>query len=132
MAKKATALSGAIDPTRPRTIKAISDDVWKIITDAATDRRMTVGQFLESHFRTWAADGRPTAVEPTNPVGNPDKPGLQDVARLLDAAREIAAAAGVPVPPGLARDGLALARQQTRAARGLAPAGRKKALAAPE
>jgi hypothetical protein len=133
MSDKPPPLAGALDPVRPRTIKAISDEVWGIITDAAHERRLTVGQFLEAHFKEWAAEGRPMTVEPSeNRVGNPDKPSLAEVAQVLDAARELAKEAGVKVPAAMAREGLALARQATRAARGLPPlTPRPRALPSP-
>jgi len=126
-------LSGALDPVRPRTIKAISDDVWGIITRAAHERHLTVGQFLEAHFREWAGQGQPAQVEPPeNRVSYADKPSPADVALVLGAAINAAKEARVPVPAALARDGLALARQMTRAARGLPPlAPRQRALPAP-
>lgn len=117
----------AVDIAAPWTIKSVPTQTRMAVIAAAKREGITVGQWLERRVAEWLADGSPT------PVSNLGKPDLQDVAKLLDAARELATAAGVKVPPTMAREGLALARQQTRAALGKAPlAARPRALPAPE
>jgi hypothetical protein len=47
---------GAMDPTRPWTIKAISIEVRDMAIGAARKEGLTVGQWLEKRVREWCGD----------------------------------------------------------------------------
>lgn len=107
----------AVDVAGPWTIKSVPTRTRLAVIDAARKEGITVGQWLERRVAEWLADGSPV---PVSPPAMPQH-SLADLAEAMNAARALADAAGVKVPPGLARDGLALVRQATRAARGLPP-----------
>lgn len=107
-----------VDAIGPWTIKAVPTRTRLAVTDAARKEGLTVGQWLERRVNEWLSDGSPTPVA-TAPASLPQ--GLADLAQAMDSARALADAAGVRVPPALAKEALALVRQVTRAARGMPP-----------
>jgi hypothetical protein len=120
----------AVDVLGPWTVKAVSARTRLAVIAAARKEGVTVGQWLERRVAEWLADGSPTPVAPS---AAPSPHTLADLAQAMDAARALAEAAGVKVPPAMAREGLALVRQATRAARGLPPpVPRQRALPLPE
>ena len=114
------------DPTdamQPWTIKSVSVRTREAVVAAAKRENVTVGQWLEKRVAEWEADGSPVPV----PTSSGPLPNLGDLAAVMQAARALADAAGVPVPPHLARDALAAVKLATRQVRGLpAPAPRRK------
>jgi hypothetical protein len=109
----------AIDVSGPWTIKSVPTKTRLAVTEAARKEGVTVGQWLERRVNAWLADGSPTPVGAAPGASSPHN--LAELAQAMDAARAMAEAAGVKVPPALARESLALVRQATRAARGLPP-----------
>ncbi len=67
-------------------------------------------------------------TEPKTPVG--PAPNLGELAQAWQGARALAEAAGVPVPPHIARNALAAVQQATRQVRGLAPPAPRRKLTA--
>ena len=109
-------MSDPVDSVAPWTIKAVSTATRDTVTAAARREGLTVGQWLERRVAEWTGEGSPVPVH-AQPVGAPVS--LGDVAQAMNAARALAEAAGVKVPPAMAREGLALVRQATRQLRGL-------------
>ena len=123
-------MSDPVDSVAPWTIKAVSTATRDVVTAAARREGLTVGQWLERRVAEWEGQGSPAPVHPLA-AGVPTS--LADVAQAMNAARALAEAAGVKVPPAMAREGLALVRQATRQLRGLpAPAPRPRPVAAIE
>ena len=100
-----------IDTVGPRTIKSVPKATRDAVTNAARREGLTVGQWLERRVAEWEPDGSPMPVATIAPVG--PAPNLGDLAQVMQAARALAEAAGVPVPPHLARDALAAVKQAT-------------------
>jgi len=120
----------AVDVAAPWTIKSVPTQTRLAVIAAARKEGLTTGQWLERRVAEWLADGSPTPV--VAPSGAPSPHNLAELAQAMDAARALAEAAGVKVPPAMAREGLALVRQATRAARGLPPlVPRPRALPSP-
>ena len=109
----------AVDGASPWTIKSMSIQARLAVITAARKEGITVGQWLERRVAEWLVDGSPTSV--AAPRGASSQHNLAELAQAMDAARALADAAGVKVPPSLAREGLALMLQAARAARGLPP-----------
>ncbi|OYV35120.1 MAG: hypothetical protein B7Z80_19305 [Rhodospirillales bacterium 20-64-7] len=114
-----------VDAVAPWTIKAVSTTTRNAVTESARKEGLTVGQWLERRVREWLADGGPVTVAETPP---PQPVDLGDLAHAMTAAHALATAAGVPVPPSLAKDALALVR---RAIRQTKPPARQKLLQGP-
>ena len=124
-------MSDPVDTAAPWTIKSISVATREAVTKAARREGLTVGQWLEKRVAEWEAEGSPVPVSSTAPSG--PAPNLGDLAQAMQAARALADAAGVPVPPSVARDAFAVLRVATRQVRGLPPPTlRRKAPAAIE
>ena len=104
-----------VDTAAPWTIKSVSVATREAVTAAARREGLTVGQWLEKRVAEWEGEGRPVPV----PGGPP--PNLGDLAQAMQAARALAEAAGVPVPPHVARDAFAVLKVATRQVRGLPP-----------
>lgn len=119
-------MSDPVDSVAPWTIKAVSTATRDAVTAAARREGLTVGQWLERRVAEWEGQGSPVPMQAL-PAGAPA--GLGDVAQAMNAARALAEAAGVKVPPAMAREGLALVRQATRQLRGL-PAPRPRPMPA--
>lgn len=115
--------SEPIDAVGPWTIKSVSTATRAAVADAARREGLTVGQWLDRRVAEWLADGGPVPV-PAASAG--PAPNLGDLAQAMQAARALAEAAGVAVPPQLARDALAAVRQATRQVRGLPPPVRRR------
>lgn len=112
-------MSDPVDSVAPWTIKSLSVSTREAIVAAARREGLTVGQWLERRVAEWELDGAPVPVAASaaaSPV-----PNLGDLAQVMQAARALADAAGVPVPAHLARDALAAVKQATRQVRGIAP-----------
>lgn len=109
----------AVDVAGPWTIKSVPTKTRLAVIEAARKEGITAGQWLERRVAEWLADGSPTPVGAAPGASSPHS--LAELAQAMDAARAMADAAGVKVPPALARESLALVRQATRAARGLPP-----------
>lgn len=108
------------DPTdamQPWTIKSVPVRTRDTVVAAARRDGVTVGQWLERRVAEWEADGSPVVV----PTSSGPAPNLGDLAAVMQAARALADAANVPVPPHLARDALAAVKLATRQVRGLPP-----------
>ena len=108
------------DPTdtmQPWTIKSLPTRTRDTVVAAAKREGLTVGQWLERRVGEWEAAGSPVPV----PTSTGPAPNLGDLAAVMQAARALADAAGVPVPPHLARDALATVKLATRQVRGLPP-----------
>jgi hypothetical protein len=119
----------AVDVAGPWTVKSVPTQTRLAVIAAARKEGITVGQWLERRVAEWLADGSPT---PVGAAPDASSHSLAELAQAMDAARALADAAGVKVPPALARESLALVRQATRAARGLPPlVPRPRALQAP-
>lgn len=119
-----------VDAAAPWTIKSVSVATREAVTAAARREGLTVGQWLERRVAEWEAEGSPMPVSGPAPPG--PAPNLGDLAQAWQAARALAEAAGIPVPPHLARDAFAAVKQATRQARGLPlPARRRKLPPAP-
>lgn len=112
-------MSEPVDAVGPWTIKAVPTRTRLAATEAARKEGLTIGQWLERRVDEWLSDGSPVRLGAGPGVSSFQ--GLADLAQAMDAARALADAAGVKVPPALARESLALVRQATRAARGLPP-----------
>lgn len=108
-------MSDPVDSAAPWTIKSLSVSTREAIVAAARREGLTVGQWLERRVAEWEADGSPM------PVAGISAPNLGDLAQAWQAARALADAAGVPVPPHLARDAFAAVKLATRQVRGLPP-----------
>lgn len=109
-----------VDTAAPWTIKSVSVATREAVTKAARRENLTVGQWLERRVAEWEGEGSPV------PVSSP-APNLGDLAQAWQAARALADAAGIPVPPHLVRDAFATVKRATRQARGLPlPAPRPK------
>lgn len=106
-----------VDTAAPWTIKSVSVATREAVTAAARREGLTVGQWLERRVAEWEAEGGPVPV--SAPATAP--PNLGDLAQAMQAARALAEAAGVPVPPHVARDAFAVLKVATRQARGLPP-----------
>ena len=120
-----------IDSSAPWTIKSVSVATREAVTRAARRENLTVGQWLEKRVAEWEAEGSPVPV-PMPASGGP-APNLGDLAQAWQAARALADAAGIPVPPHIARDAFAAVKMATRQVRGLPPpAPRRKPPAAIE
>lgn len=116
----------AVDVSGPWTIKSVPTKTRLAVIEAARKEGLTAGQWLERRVSEWLADGSPVPVAAPSPSSSHS---LADLAQAMDSARVLADAAGVKVPPALAKEALALVRQATRAARGLPPpAPRPRAL----
>ena len=85
------------------------------VTVAARREGLTVGQWLERRVAEWEGQGSPVPVSSGTPVN------LGDLAAAIEAARNLAHEANVPIPPQLAKDGLGLVRLAIRQAKGLPP-----------
>ena len=92
-----------VDAVAPWTIKSIRTATRHAINDAARKEGLTVGQWLDRRVADWLADGAPVAVPAPALTAT-----LGDLAAAMNAARELAGVAGVPVPKRLARDALRL------------------------
>lgn len=120
-------MSDPVDTAAPWTIKSISVATREAVTKAARREGLTVGQWLEKRVAEWEAEGSPV------PMPSGSAPNLGDLAQAMQAARALADAAGVPVPPHVARDAFAVLKVATRQVRGLPPPSvRRKAPAAIE
>lgn len=120
-----------VDTAAPWTIKSVSVATREAVTQAARREGLTVGQWLERRVAEWEAEGRPVPVAP--PAMSGQAPNLGDLAQAMQAARALAEAAGIPVPPHIAREAFAVLKVATRQVRGLpAPAPRRKPPAAIE
>ena len=105
----------------PWTIKSLSVRTREAIVAAARREGLTVGQWLERRVAEWEADGSPL------PVASSPAPNLGELAQVMQAARALADAAGIPVPSHLARDAFAAVKVATRQVRGLPlPTPRRK------
>lgn len=117
-----------VDTAAPWTIKSVSVATREAVTKAARRENLTVGQWLERRVAEWEGEGSPVPVSSAAPAG--PAPNLGELAQAWQGARALAEAAGVPVPPHIARNALAAVQQATRQVRGLAlPAPRRKPLA---
>lgn len=120
-----------VDTAAPWTIKSVSVATREAVTKAARRENLTVGQWLERRVAEWEAEGSPVPVSSPTPAG--PAPNLGELAQAWQAARSLADAAGIPVPPRLARAAFAAVQQATRQVRGLPPpALRQKLLAGGE
>lgn len=117
-------LTGTTDKLEPWTIKVFSRNTRNMVVAAARDEGVTTGQWLERCIRDRMEGGGSSAVQ-----GQGARASVSDLAQLMQEARAMAAAAGVAVPAGMARDAFALVRQATRQARGVQP--RQRALPRP-
>lgn len=117
-------MSDDIDTLAPRTIKAVSNRAWNLITAAAKREGLTVAGWLERRVLEWEADGSPVPVSPPPPPAPVDLVGL---AAAMQAMKDVSAAAGVQVPPQLAKDSQAAVRVALRQAKGLPPRAASKA-----
>jgi len=124
--------SESLDSIAPWTIKSISSKTREVATTAARKEGITVGQWLEKRVSEWLEAGSPISI-PLAPSTAPQAPaGLAELAQLIDATRQLAEAAKVPVPSTLAREAFAALRSELRKGKP-APAPRARlALAAPE
>lgn len=112
-------MSEPVDAVAPWTIKSVPTRTRLAATEAARKEGLTVGQWLERRVDEWLSDGSPVRLGAGPGVSSAHS--LADLAQAMDSARSLANAAGVRVPPALAKEALALVRQATRAARGLPP-----------
>jgi hypothetical protein len=120
-----------VDSVAPWTIKAVAKTTRDAVTNAARREGLTVGQWLERRVAEWEGAGSPMQVSSSSQVG--PSANLGELASAMQAVRAMAEAAGVAVPPQLAKDGLSVLRSALRQARGLPlPARRKKPQAAIE
>jgi len=112
------------------TIKSVPVETRKLAVACAAKQGQTMAEWLAKAVRTQAnleAGERvlPPAPRPGDALAAwapvPSVIGLGGLADLMQAAREIAEAAGVPIPKATARHALALTTAQLRAARGLPP-----------
>ena len=118
-------LTGTTDKLEPWTIKVFSRNTRNMVVAAARQEGVTTGQWLERCVRDRSeGEGPPTSQ------GQAARASVSDLAQLMQEARAMAQAAGVPVPAAMARDAFALVRQATRQARGV-PA-RQRALPRPQ
>jgi hypothetical protein len=114
----------------PWTIKAVDVETRRLAVRCATRRGLTMPAWLETAVRNQAS------IEAGDQVILPEKPGqtpaligqttapaidLGELARAVQAAQEIATAAGVAVPKDIARHTFGLLRARLRDARGLPP-----------
>lgn len=104
-----------VDIVGPWTIKAVATATRNAVNAAARRENLTVGQWLERRVTEWEAEGGPVPATPAAPIN------LGDLAHVMQSARDLAAAAGVAVPPQLARDALGMVRLAIRQAKGLPP-----------
>ena len=111
-----------VDTIAPWTIKAVAKTTRDAVTNAARREGLTVGQWLERRVTEWEGAGGPVPV-PSQAVAPAN---LGELAQAMQAARAMAEAAGVTVPPQLAKDGLSVLRSALRQARGLPPPARRK------
>ena len=117
-----------VDTAAPWTIKSVSVATREAVTKAARRENLTVGQWLERRVAEWESEGSPVPVSSPAPGG--PVPNLGDLAQAWQAARALAEAASIPVPPHIARDAFATVKLATRQVRGLPPpAPRRKPLA---
>jgi hypothetical protein len=108
-----------VDTAQPWTIKSVPTATRDAVTRAARKEGLTVGQWLEKRVAEWEADGGPVPVQAGPPVN------LGELAQAMQAAREFAKEAGVPVPPQLAKDSLNLIRRTIRQTRPAQPSKRR-------
>lgn len=114
---------GTVDTIIPWTIKAISKAARDVATDAARRDGLTVGQWLEKAIIGYLDAGSPVVVS-SSPPAPVDLVGL---AAAMQAMKDVSAAAGVQVPPQLAKDSQAAVRVALRQAKGLPPRAASKA-----
>jgi len=109
--------SESLDSIAPWTIKSISSKTREVATTAARKEGITVGQWLEKRVSEWLEAGSPISI-PLAPSTAPQAPaglaGLAELAQLIDATRQLAEAAKVPVPSTLAREAFAALRSELR------------------
>ena len=110
-----------VDSVGPWTIKAVAKTTRDAVTNAARREGVTVGQWLERRVAEWEDAGGPVAVPRPQPAVN-----LGELAQVMEAARALAGAATVAVPPQLAKDALGMVRLAIRQAKGLPPPGRRR------
>jgi hypothetical protein len=115
------------------TIKSVPVETRKLAIACASRQGQTMAEWLTRAVRNQAhleAGERvlPPAPRPAGALTVPGAPWapvavpeLGALADLMQAARAIAEAAGVPIPKATARHALALTTAQLRAARGLPP-----------
>jgi len=103
-----------VDSIGPWTIKSVAKATREAVTNAAKRENLTVGQWLERRVADWEGQGSSIPVA-DQAAASPTS--LCDLARMMDAARALAETAGVAVPPGLAKEGLATVRRAMRQAR---------------
>ncbi len=115
---------GTVDTIIPWTIKAISKAARDVATDAARRDGLTVGQWLEKAIIGYLDAGSPVVVVSSSPPAPVDLVGL---AAAMQAMKDVSAAAGVQVPPQLAKDSQAAVRVALRQAKGLPPRAASKA-----
>ncbi len=101
-----------VDTAAPWTIKSVSVATRDGVTKAARREGLTVGQWLERRVAEWEAKGSPMPVSSSAPG---PAPNLGDLAQAWVAIRGLADAAGVPIPPHLARDAFAAVKLATPA-----------------
>jgi hypothetical protein len=110
-----------IGEVAPWMVKDFSVQIRKHITDQARRQGCTVADWLHAYFHKHGLDGveiNPVKITEVKPLA----PHVADLVQLVQEARTMAQAAGLPVSPTLAREVTSLARQAVRAARGLPPA----------
>lgn len=101
------------------TVASVSTKARRTAARLARRESLTVGRWLEQRVAKWEAEGSPMTVSSPAPGG--PAPNLGDLAQAWQAARALADAAGIPVPPHIARNALAAVQQATRQVRGLSP-----------
>lgn len=123
------------EPERaPWTVKSVNVETRKLAVASATKEGVTMAEWLDRAVRNQAdldkgnqiiPPGQPkqsvARFAPAQPPDGTGKPAM-DLSGLADALRAVATIAGaaaMPVPKSLAREALALLRQQIREARGL-------------
>jgi hypothetical protein len=90
-------MTGAVDPVRPWTIKAISAEVRDIAIMAARKDNVTVGQWLERRIREWtAAPSTAVTLSEGTPPTSPIRAEFEAAAQLVRLAIELAAASPEP------------------------------------
>ena len=110
------ALVGVLEPTEPWTIKAFSRTLRLAAVNAARLEGVTTGQWLERCVRDRLECGSQSAPRAESKGVN-----LGELAQIYQQAQALAAAAGVPVPPSVARSALALTRRAARQVEGVQP-----------
>ena len=110
-----------VDSVGPWTIRAVAKTARDAATNAARREGLTVGQWLERRIAEWEDAGSPVVVSRPPPAVN-----LGELAQVMEAARALAGATAVSVPPQLAKDALSLVRLAIRQAKGLPPPGRRR------